>query len=175
MSESAPKKKSSPVFAVVVILLVAALVVEAFMFTRPKPKTVVVEDRPAEAQAAIKAGSAQKVETFGDESAPIKIEFYAPLVLEWHQKTIGLLKKYNEEHPGEIFVKLMPMGEPECDTEIQAKGVSCAVIFINGENTFTLPDGKKVELYQRPNQSTSTYNSEDVITVLEEMAKKTGA
>lgn len=68
----------------------------------------------------------------------------------------------------------MPMGQAECDADMQKRGFTCAVIFINGKNDFTLPNGKKVELYQRPNQSTSTYNSEDVITILDQMANKTG-
>jgi len=167
-STSAPKKSSS-LFLIVVVVLVAALGVEAFLLMRPKPK-----QRPAEAQQAIAAGASQKVETFGESEAPIKVDFYAPLVLEWHRKTIGLLRQYDAEHPGRIYVRLMPMGQPECDAEIQGRGVTCAVIFINGENEFTLPDGRKVELYQRPNQSTSTYNSEDVIALLEEMSDQVG-
>ncbi len=119
------------------------------------------------------AGASQQVEVFGDPDAPITIEFYAPLVLPWHRETIGLLREYDEEHPGRIFVKLMPMGQAECDAEIQSRGVTCAVIFINGKNEFELPDGRTVELYQRPNQSTSTYNSEDVITILEQVSPGT--
>jgi hypothetical protein len=157
-------RKSSVWFVTIVVLLVAALALEGFLLLRPKPK------RPAEAQPAIAAGQSQKVEEFGDPGAPIKIEFYAPLVLDWHKKTIGLLRDYDKKHPGRIYVKLMPMGQAECDAEMQRRGYTCAVILINGRNDFTLPNGKKVELYQRPNQSTSTYNSEDVITVLDRMA-----
>ncbi len=166
MSESAAsRRRRVPVFEMVVAVLVLALVAEGFVLLKPKP------ERPAEAQQAISAGQTQKVESFGEESAPIKIEFYAPLVLEWHQQTIGLLRKYNEDHPGRIFVKLMPMGQTECDADMQKRGYTCAVIFINSKNDFTLPDGKKVELYQRPNQSTSTYNSEDVITILDQLSQ----
>jgi hypothetical protein len=69
----------------------------------------------------------------------------------------------------------MPMGNSECDAAIQKRGVTCAVIFINGKNKFTLPNGKVVELYQQPNQSIgSTYNSEDVITVLDQLAAAHG-
>jgi len=170
MSETAPvPRKGNPLFIVVVVILMAALAIEGYMLLRPKPKA-----RPAAAQEAVAAGASQKVETFGDSEASIKIDFYAPLVLEWHQKTIGLLREYDAEHPGRISVRLMPMGQPECDAEIQARGVTCAIIYINGESNFTLPDGRKVELYQRPNQSTSTYNSEDVITVLDQMSDQAG-
>jgi hypothetical protein len=120
-----------------------------------------------EAQAAVASGASQRIEIIGEPGATIKIDFYAPLTLQWHQKTIGLLREYNDQHPGRIFVRLMPMGNEECDAEIQAKGLTCAVIFINGENEFTLPGDRTVQLYQRPNQSTSTYNSEDVITILD--------
>jgi hypothetical protein len=165
MSEDTGRKSGPNVlFIAVVVVLVAALAVEAFLLLRPKPPA-----RPAEARAAVAAGASQRIETIGEDSAPIEIDFYAPLSLEWHQKTIGLLREYNDEHPGRIFVRLMPMGNAECDAEINAKGITCAVIFINDENQFTLPDGRTVELYQRPNQSTSSYNSEDVITILEQM------
>ena len=167
MTEAGPRRKSNAAFAIIVVVLVAALGVEGFILTRPKFS----RNRPAAALQAI-ASSSNKIETFGEKSAPIKIEFYAPLTLEWHKKTIGLLREYDREHPGAIFVTLMPMGNSECDQAIQKRGVTCAAIFINGKNEFTLPDGRKVELYQRPNQSTSTYNSEDVITILDHpMAK----
>ncbi len=168
MTEGTPTRgKSNVAFAVIVVALMAALAVEGYLLTRPKPKV----ERPEAAMEAM-ASSSNKIETFGDKSAPIKIELYAPLTLEWHQKTIGLLRDYDKKHPDAIFVTLMPMGNSECDQTIQKRGVSCAVIYINGGNQFTLPNGKKVELYQRPNQSTSTYSSEDVITILDQMAAK---
>lgn len=165
MSESSsPRKSAGPAFAIVVLILVAALAVEAFLLLRPKP------GRPPEAQQAVALGSGQEIETFGEPSAPIEIDFYAPLVLEWHRKTIDLLREYNEAHPGRIHVTLMPMGKAECDTEMQNQGHSCAVILIDGESEFTLTDGRTVTLEKRPNQSTSTYNSEDVVTVIEQLA-----
>ncbi len=162
MSEGTGKGGRNVAFITVVVLLLAALAVEAFLLLRPKPPV-----RPTEALAAVAAGASQRVKTFGKPGAPIKIDFYAPLTLEWHQKTIDLLREYNDQHPGRIFVRLMPMGNEECDKEINAKGITCAVVFINGENEFALPDGRTVELYKRPNQSTSTYNSEDVISILD--------
>ena len=173
------RKKSNAAFIAIVVSLVAALAVEGFIlarpatFARPKPKAgqQAGDLRPAAALQAI-ASSSNKIETFGAKSAPIKIDFYAPLTLEWHQKTISLLRDYDEKHPGAIFVTLMPMGNSECDQAIQKRGVTCAAIFINGKNEFTLLDGRKAELYQRPNQSTSTYKSEDVITILDQMAAK---
>jgi hypothetical protein len=163
------RKKSNAAFIAVVVVLVAALGAEGFILTRPKPKV----DRPAAALQAI-ASSSNQIVTFGEKSAPIKVEFYAPLTLEWHQKTIGLLRDYDRKHPGAIFVTLMPMGRSDCDQEIQKRGVTCAVIYINGKNEFTLPNGRKVELYQRPNQSTSTYNTEDVVTVLDRLSANSG-
>ena len=50
------------------------------------------------------------------------------------------------------------------------RGFSCAVILINEEYEFALPEGRTVALQKRPNQATSTYNSEDVITVLDHLA-----
>lgn len=165
MSESGRQRRRLPIFEIVVAVLVLALAAEGFVLLRPKPK------RPAEAQQAISAGQSQKVETFGEESAPIIIEFYAPLVLEWHQKTIGLLREYDKAHPGTIFVTLMPMGNSDCDLEMLKHGHKCAAILVNGKNEFTLPGGKTVTLQQRPNADGSTYNSEDVITIVEGMAK----
>ena len=77
MSETAPAaKKSNPLFMIVVVILMAALAIEGYMLLRPKPKA-----RPAAAQDAVAAGAGQKIETFGDSEALIKIDFYAPLVL----------------------------------------------------------------------------------------------
>ena len=162
------KRKGGPFFLILVIVLVAALAVEAYLLTRPKPQPM---ERLAVADEAIAAGERQQVETFGDPNAPTKIAFYAPLVLPWHQETIELLQEYNDEHPGRIEVTLMPMGQPECDATIQQQGHSCAVILINGQNEFVLPDGREVTLEKRPNEPTSSYNSEDVITVLEQLSQ----
>jgi hypothetical protein len=168
MSEPA-KKRSNPLFLLVVVVLVAALGAEAYLLTRPRPRKPAAPARPAEAAEAIASGPDQ-IEYFGDKSAPVKIEFYAPLALEWHQKTIGLLRGYDKEHPGRIYVKLMPMGNGECDEEMVKRGFTCAVIFINGKHEFTLPDGKKVSLQKKPNAGDqSFYNSEDVITIIEGM------
>lgn len=104
----------------------------------------------------------------GEKTAPTKVELYAPLMLEWHQKTIGLLRDYDKQHPGKIYVTLMPMGNTDCDAVMSKRGFTCAVVFINGQHEFLLPNGRKVDLQKRPNNGdASTYNSEDVIAVLE--------
>jgi len=66
----------------------------------------------------------------------------------------------------------MPMGNSDCDTEMQKRGYACAVIFINGENEFALPDGRTVMLEKKPNTADSLYNSEDVITILDKLLEK---
>jgi hypothetical protein len=175
MSETPAKpKKKSGLFLAVVVVLIAALAVEGYLLLKPRPAKETAAKRPIEAQAAIVSStfSGQKIEEFGDSNAPIKVELYAPLVLEWHQKTIGLLREYDKKHPGKIHVKLMPMGKSECDEEMAKRGYTCAVLFVNGKVDYTLPDGKKVEFYQWPNHPNSTYNSEDVITVIDELVKK---
>lgn len=161
------RSASSAIFVAVVLLLAGALVVEAVILMRPRPKP----KRPAEAERAI-AQAGAKVETFGDKQAPIKIEFYAPLTLEWHQKTIGLLKEYDRAHPGRIHVTLMPMGNSQCDQTMQGRGYTCAVIFINGKEEFTLPDGRTVTLQKKPNATDSFYKSEDVITIVDQLWKE---
>ena len=144
------------------MLLLSVLAVEAVLYLRPKPESA----RPAEALEAIASGPTE-VETFGDPEAGIQIEFYAPLVLPWHAQTIGLLREYDQAHPGRIHVKLMPMGNAECDTEMHGQGYTCAVILVNGESEFELPGKGAVLLQKRPNQPGSTYESEDVIAVIE--------
>jgi hypothetical protein len=169
MTQNTPSRRgSSPVFAVVVIVLVVALGVEAFVYFRPSASRV-----PPEARQAVAAGATEPIETFGDASAPIEIKFYAPLTLEWHVRTIGLLREYDEKYPGRIYVHLMPMGNPAADEEMRGKEFSCAAILINEENEFTLPDGAAVTLEKRPRDesySTGSYRSEDVITILDQMA-----
>lgn len=167
MSET-PKKKVSPWFVFAVVTLLTVLAVEGVMISRPgKPQLTNQADK-AERDKAIAEGPNQ-TETFGEESAPVKIEFYAPLALEWHQKTIGLLREYDQQRPGRIYVELMPMGNAECDQEMLGRGFGCAVIFIDGEHEFTLPEGRKVDLQKKPNAEGSFYNSEDVVTVLENL------
>jgi hypothetical protein len=169
MTQTTPSRRSSnPVFTIVVIVLVAALAVEAFLYFRPSARRV-----PKVARGAIAAGAAEPITTFGDASAPIQIKFYAPLTLPWHVRTAGLLREYDEQHPGRIHVFLMPMGNPDADREMRAKGHSCAAILINEKNEFTLPDGTAVTLGERPTDeswSTGSYRSEDVITILDQMA-----
>jgi hypothetical protein len=167
MSEQ-PQRRAAPrlAFAAIVAVLLVALGVEAFLLLRGRPA------RPQEAQKAIAGGATTPIETFGDSKAPIQIEFYAPLTLDWHEKTIGLLRDYDKKHPGRIYVKLMPMGNSDCDTEMQKRGFTCAVIFINGQKDFTLPNGKKVMLEKKPNWSDAFYNSEDVITIVDQLAKR---
>jgi hypothetical protein len=149
-------------------MLIAALAVEAALLLRPR-----TTGRPAPADAKARAEAIAEgpnaVEVFGQDSAPIKVEFYAPLVLEWHQKTIGLLRDYDAKYPGRIQVKLMPMGDSACDTEMTKRGFSCAVVFINGRHEFILPNGKQVDLQKKPNTEDSFYHSEDVITVLDQI------
>jgi len=162
--EARPWGRSNLWFVIVVALLLSALATEGFVLLRSRSV------RPRAAGEAIKAARAAKVETFGDPAAPIKIELYAPLVLEWHQKTIGLLRQYDNDHPGRIHVKLMPMGNAECDKDMEKRGYTCAVLFINGETEFQLPNGKQVSLEKKPNFADSFYNSEDVITILDQLA-----
>ena len=169
MTQTTPsRRRSSPLFAIVVIVLVAALGVEAFLYFGPSASRV-----PKEARDAVAAGATEPIETFGDPSAPIEIKFYAPLTLPWHVRTIGLLRDYDEKDPGRIYVHLMPMGNPAADEEMRGKGFACAAILINEKNEFTLPDGTAVTLEKRPKDdsySTGSYRSEDVITILDQMA-----
>jgi len=163
MSETGgPRVRSGANFWIIVVVLLCVLAVEAVLYLRPKPES----ERPAEAVEAIASGPTQ-METFGDPAADIQIKFYAPLVLEWHVKTIGLLREYDQAHPGRIHVTLMPMGNAECDTEIHGKGYTCAVILVNGESEFELPGKGMVLLQKRPNQPGSTYDSEDVVAVID--------
>jgi hypothetical protein len=163
-----PRQGSGRVFGIVVAVLVVVLGAEAYLLLKPKPQV----ERPPEAQAAIAAGTSENAATtFGDPKAPIKIEFYAPLTLPWHEKTIGLLRDYDKQHPGRIFAKLMWIGNSEADAEMEKRGFTCAVIFINGRHEFKLPDGRSVDLQKKPNTADSFYNSEDVITILLNLAE----
>ncbi len=174
---SPPRRRSSRLFAIIVAILIIAIAVEVSIIARggalgPGALRLLrpgAARRPEAAQQAIAQAGAVKIETIGDPNSPLKLKFYAPLTLDWHQKTIGLLREYNEQHPGRIHVTLMPMGLKECDEEMN---YSCAVIYINEENEFTLPDGRQLTLEKRPNEPYSTYNSEDVLTILDQLAEE---
>jgi hypothetical protein len=170
-NQSTPKSGSSALFYIVVVVLLAIIGYQVYVWQQA-PKQVKPVQRPEAARNAIKNAD-QTITTFGASSAPIKIKFYAPLALDWHKKTIGLLRDYNKKNPGVIFVTLMPMGNSKCDDEMNAKGYPCATILINDLNDFTLPKGRKVTLTKRPNtKADSFYNSEDVITIIDQMSKK---
>lgn len=170
-NQSTPKRGNSVFFYLIVVVLLAIIGYQVYVWQQT-PTQVTPIERPGAAKNAIKNAD-QTITTFGTPSAAIKIEFYAPLTLEWHKKTIGLLKDYDKKNPGRIFVTLMPMGNSKCDDEMNAKGYQCATILINDQNDFTLPKGRKVTLTKRPNtQSDSFYNSEDVITIIDQMLKK---
>ncbi len=158
----AEKKQSSPLFAIIVAVLALALAAEGVMILKPKTQ------RPEDSKGGIRN---DPITYLGrDKNAPIQIEFYAPFPLEWHQKTLKLLKEYDQKHPGRIYAKLMPMGNPEADKVMNGRGFTCAVTFINGKHEFVLPNGKDVDLQKRPNNGDgSFYNSEDVITVLDNL------
>jgi len=152
VSEKPRKGRSGVIFGVAVAALLVILGAEAVLFMGASGKNRTAAPgkitRLKEADEAINASAAAKIETFGDPEAKIQIEFYAPLPLAWHQKTIGLLRDYDKKHPGRIHVTLLPMGNSEADTKMEKRGFTCAVIMINGEYQFTLPDGREVELHR---------------------------
>jgi hypothetical protein len=111
----------------------------------------------------------------GAPKARILVKMFAPLQTECHMKTADLLKSLAEREPDRVRVQIFDMATPAGREEMQKEGLTCATVLINNRYIFTIqtPTGpRKVALHHRPNDPRATYNSEDVITVVEQELKR---
>ncbi len=111
----------------------------------------------------------------GSPKAKILVKMFAPLQTECHIKTADLLKALAEREKDRVRVQIFNMGTPEGRQEMQKEGLTCATVLINNRYIFNIqtPSGpRKVALQHRPNDPRATYNSEDVVTVVEQEIKR---
>ncbi len=111
----------------------------------------------------------------GSPKAKILVKMFAPLQTECHIKTADLLKALAEREKNRVRVQIFNMSTPEGRQEMQKEGLTCATVLINNRYIFNIqtPTGpRKVVMQHRPNDPRATYNSEDVITIVEQEIKR---
>jgi hypothetical protein len=117
------------------------------------------------------AAALPKIEELGNPQAGLHVELYVPVLVDCHAKTLELVKKFVADHPRQVRLTLLPKGTPEADSKMAARGITCATVLVNGEKSFVLKQNGKsrgVTFDGQPNVAGGSYNSEDVIRVLEE-------
>ncbi len=128
-----------------------------------------------------------------DSNAPkarVLVKMLAPLT-DCHAKTVELLKELAAREPERVRVQIFDTRTPSGRDEMRSERLNCATVLVNNRYEFeigepfdfaqgkpagkpsTQPAGKrKVYLHHRPNDSQSPYNSEDVITVVEQELRR---
>ncbi len=108
----------------------------------------------------------------GSPEAKVLVKMFAPLRPACHQKTVELLNDLAAREPERVRVQLFDMARgPRARREMRREGVNCATVLVNNRMKFTLEGeegARKVVLSHMPNEERSTYNSEDVIAVVEQ-------
>jgi hypothetical protein len=114
-------------------------------------------------------------EDLGKPTAKILVKMLAPLATDCHQKTAQLLREIAAREPDRVRVQIFDMKTPAGRQEMSRERLNCASVLVNNRLQFTLdtPTGERKVLFQhRPNEANSAYNSEDVITVVEQELKR---
>ena len=109
----------------------------------------------------------------GSPEAKVLVKLLAPLQHECHQKTVELLKELAAREPERVRVQVFDMADREGmgRKEMLRERTMCATVLVNNRYEFTLGE-RKVVLSHKPNEPKSTYNSEDVIAVVEQEIKR---
>lgn len=110
-------------------------------------------------------------EDLGPPGARVLVKLFAPLAPQCHQKTAQLLRELAGREPERVRVQIFDMMGPEARAEMRRERLSCATVLVNNRLDFRLGSGEEnraVSLSHRPNAPQSTYNSEDVVTVVEQ-------
>jgi len=114
-------------------------------------------------------------EDLGKPTAKILVKLLAPLATDCHQKTAQLLRDLAAREPDRVRLQIFDMRTPAGRQEMSRERLSCASVLVNNRFQFTVgtPTGERKVLFQhRPNDANSAYNSEDVITVVEQELKR---
>jgi hypothetical protein len=114
-------------------------------------------------------------EDLGKPTAKILVKLLAPITIECHAKTAQLLRDLAGREPDRVRVQMFDMRQPAGRQEMRKERLNCATVLVNNRYQFTLdaPSGKRQVTFQhRPNDPNSPYQSEDVITVVEQELKR---
>jgi len=118
----------------------------------------------------VRPGQGASIE-LGSENAKILVKMFAPLITGCHRETVELLKEFSKREPERVRIQIFDMGYPKGRAEATREKLTCATVLVNNRLEFTIagPEKeRKVALYRRPGSARATYESEDVITVIEQ-------
>jgi hypothetical protein len=118
----------------------------------------------------------EATEDLGSPDAKLLVKMLAPMGPECHQITAALLRELAERDPDRVRVQIFDMARPAGRMEMNRERLKCAAVLVNNRFEFVLGeegDESKVELWHKPNTAKSTYNSEDVIAVVERELART--
>lgn len=111
----------------------------------------------------------------GSPKAKILVKMCAPLHTECHIETANLLKALAQREPERVRVQLFDMRSRAGRGEMQREGLRCATVLVSNRYEFTLagPEGeRRVTLWHRPNTPQASYNSVDVVAVVEQEIRR---
>jgi hypothetical protein len=107
----------------------------------------------------------------GSPEAKVLVKFFAPLAPQCHQDTAKLLRELAAREPERVRVQIFDMTQPAARAEMRRERLGCATVLVNNRLNFRLGAGdgsRAVSFSHRPNVPRSSYNSEDVIAVVEQ-------
>ena len=110
----------------------------------------------------------------GSPSAKVLVKFFAPLYADCHRKTADLLRGIAEQEPDKVHLQIFDVSDrsnPAARQEMMRERLTCATVLVNNRYEFTLKrDGQEraVQLFHKPNEPNSSYNSEDALAVVQQ-------
>ncbi len=114
-------------------------------------------------------------EDLGSPEAQVLVKMLAPAGIDCHRTTAVLLREVAEREGERVRVQIFDMQRPEGRREMLRERLRCATVLVNNRMTFALEGeegAREVVLSHKPNEELSTYNSEDVITVIEQELRR---
>jgi hypothetical protein len=108
----------------------------------------------------------------GSPEGKVLVKMFAPLAPQCHQETARLLQELAGREPERLRVQIFDMMKPAGRRELQRERLTCATVLVNNRYEFTLEGPRPVALSHRPNAPQSSYNSEDVVVVVEQEIKR---
>lgn len=110
----------------------------------------------------------------GSPSAKVLVKMFAPLHADCHRKTADLLGAIAQQEPDKVRVQIFDVSDrtsPAPRTEMMRERLTCATVLVNNRYEFTLKsEGREraVQLWHKPNEPNSSYNSEDALAVVQQ-------
>ena len=105
----------------------------------------------------------------GSPKAKVLVKLLAPVGPECHQKTSALLVALATQHPDQLRLQIFDMFSPAGRAEMTRERLNCATVLVNNRHDFQIEESdrlREVQFVHRPNAPNSSYQSEDVVTVV---------